>query len=316
MRELVASKIGSLWIPFIVRDRNLIGEVVNVFRRTINVRNVSKMLLSITALGYCSPVYINVNNYDRNQLVNFQEYVRPYEKVLFNKPYVIVGKLRIRIELHRERIITPHICSMCGQVNSNTRNYEFIDFSKDLYSRVRFFLNIIDKPNNILELVKEMGMKTKILDILYKLKKYIVENPNIFIPEIYSILGLGYGVTPSTDDFLGGLLGTANIYLTCNGLKPLILDKNLVLKRTNWVSSYLLYYNHLGLFNNVLEGFIENIFRMKYRDSMDYLFSLLSIGHTSGLDTSLGVLAALAVILESLHGGEFIDEYFKLFFEN
>ncbi len=315
MTEFVADRIGSLWIPFIIRDKVVVGEVINVFRRTINIKDINNMLLSITALNYFSPIYVNIN-YNRNKFINFQEHVRPYENVFFNKPYIIISDFKIRVELYEEKITIPRICSICELVNSTSRKHVFIDFLMSLYNRVRFFLNIIDKPNNILDLIGKMGLKTKILDILYGIKRYIVGKNSIFVHDIYSMLGLGYGVTPSTDDFFGALLGTVNIYLSCNGLRPLILDKNLVFKRTNWVSGYLLYYNHFGLFNNILEGFIESIFKMKYVDSTNYFLSLLSIGHTSGLDTAVGVLAALAVILESLYGRGFIEKYFRLFFEN
>ena len=315
MTEFNTSKIGSLWIPFVIKDKSIVGEVVNVFRRTINISDISNKLLSITALNYSSPIYVNVN-YNQIWFVNFQEYVRPYENVFFDKPFIIVGgDLKIRIELRREKIATPRVCGICKLV-SNVRKRELMGFLADLYNRVSFFLDIIDKPNNILELVEKMNMETKILDILYGIKKYIIEKDSVIMQEMYSMLGLGYGVTPSTDDFFGGLLGTVNIYLSCNTLKPLILNKNLVFKKTNWVSGYLLYYNHLGLFSNILEGFIESIFKMEYKDTINYFLSLLSVGHTSGLDMALGVLAALAVILESIHRGEFIEEYFKLFFEN
>ncbi len=318
MTELIASKIGSLWVPFIIKDKVIIGEVVNVFRRTINIKDTNNMLLSITALNYSSPIYVNIDygDYNQNWSVNLQEHVRPYERVFFSKPYIIIGKLRIRTKLLREKIVTPHICSICGLINSTSIKQEFKDFLMNLYKRINFLINIIDKPNNILELVEKMNMEKKIFDIVREIKRYVIERNYVPTRKIYSILGLGYGVTPSSDDFLSGLLGAINVYLTCNNIEPLILNKNLILEKTNWVSGFLLYYNHFGLFNNILEGFLESIFRMKYVDSLNLFLSLLSIGHTSGLDMTLGVLAALAVILEVLHGEIFIEEYFELFFEN
>ncbi len=309
---LVADKIGSLWIPFLMRDKILIGEVVNIFRRTINIRCVNDMLLSITALNYSSPVYVNVVSDIGG--INFQKHVRPYEEVFFEKPYITIGDIRINVDLNKRKIHLPRTCSMCNLINSFVDSYNFL---LGLYRKIFFFINIIDKPNNILELIVKTRLGDKIYSLLEQTEKYVARNgkDELVSDKIYQLLGLGYGVTPSTDDFIGGLLGALNIYLACNKRTPVILDRKRILSKTNWVSGYLLYYNHLGLFNSVFEGFIEDLFRKDLKESINSFLSLISIGHTSGLDMSLGALSALAVIEEAVTGRKIIDEYFDLFLE-
>ncbi len=310
--SLAASKVGSLWIPFLIREEVPVGEVVNVFRRTINIRCMNGMLLSITASNYSSPIYVNVTS--GTGQINFQKHVRPYEEVFFKRSDILVGDLRINVSLSKEKFHFPRTCSMCILVNSFANSYGFL---LRLYKKILYFINIVDKQNNILELIAKMKLEKKIRSILEQIKGYVVHDDNSeVLAEVYNILGLGYGVTPSTDDFIGGLLGTLNIYLACNKMNPLILNIERVLSKTNWVSGYLLYYNHFGLFNSILEDFIENVFRRELEKSIDSFLSLISIGHTSGLDMSLGALAAFAIVEEVSTGVKIIDDYFNLFFRN
>ncbi len=308
----ISHKIGSLWIPFLIKDKAFIGEVINIFRRTVNIRCINNMLLSITALNYSSPIYVNVTS-DIDE-IDFQKHIRPYEEVFFEKPYITIGNIRISTDLSKEKIYFPRTCSMCDIINSFVCSYDFL---LRLYKKVFFLINIIDKPNNILELIIKTNLENEIYSILKQMRKYIVSDGRnqLLSNKIYRLLGLGYGVTPSTDDFIGGLLGILNIYLACNKKRsPIILNRERILSKTSWVSGYLLYYNHLGLFNSIFEEFIGNLFRMNLNRSINSFLSLLSIGHTSGLDMGLGALSALAVIGEAITGREIIDEYFDLFF--
>ncbi len=313
--EYSSNKIGSIWIPFLLRE-GYIGEVVNVFRRTINIRNTNNTLLSITALNYYSPIYINIPS---NVFINFQEVVKPYSPVFIRKPYIIVGRLKIHYNINTRTIYSTQICHMCNIVSSFTADDNFL---LKIYKRISFIIDIVDKSDNIIEMLRKASLTSNIKELLLELKKTLKRNGNSqkkymqISEKFYSILGLGYGVTPSSDDYVGGLLGVINTYLACNYKKPLILDLRRVLSRTNWVSGYLLYYNHVGLFNNIFEDFIAGIFRKELARSIDAFISLLSIGHTSGLDMALGALGGFAII-GSLKGCEkCLEEYFSLFYEN
>lgn len=94
---------------------------------------------------------------------------------------------------------------------------------------------------------------------------------------LYSLLGLGLGLTPSGDDFLAGFILGEII------TNKKILDINkLDFKRTNKISAFLL--------KQALEGnFSEDIIEFLTLDTLA-IKKVLNLGASSGSDTMLGLL--------------------------
>ncbi len=107
-----------------------------------------------------------------------------------------------------------------------------------------------------------------------------------------SLIGLGGGFTPSGDDFLTGFLSTLNIYSPYT----VILPRRDIFKFTRWASGMLLYSSQLGYYSENLSSVLNSLAREE--ELFDSLLSMIKSGHTSGVDTSLGVLVAASMLVE------------------
>ncbi len=115
----------------------------------------------------------------------------------------------------------------------------------------------------------------------------------IFEHEYYfTLLGLGRGFTPAGDDFLAGFLTTLNTY----GSTFVSLPVEEILKLTSWASGMLLYYSHRGFYDESLSYLLKAL--TGECSLFDSLISMVRLGHTSGIDASLGVVIAAAMLVE------------------
>jgi len=108
----------------------------------------------------------------------------------------------------------------------------------------------------------------------------------------FSLLGLGEGFTPSGDDFLSGFLATLNTYSRFSVTLPV----EEILGRTSWASGMLLYYFHRGFYGEGLSRLLRSL--AGEGSLFDALLYMVRLGHTSGIDTSLGVVIAAAMLVE------------------
>lgn len=137
-------------------------------------------------------------------------------------------------------------------------------------------------------------LNQKIIKLLVLVKK----NTEFNETELFDYwIGRGPGLTPSGDDIMTGICIGLNIVkndssLFTKQLKAYLLDKGL--KRTTPVAyEYLLYALEGGYHSSILrmgEASIQNDDEnLKYR-----LLEMEKIGHTSGIDTLLGILIGLS----------------------
>lgn len=124
------------------------------------------------------------------------------------------------------------------------------------------------------------------------------ETPDNFLSVAKQLLGFGYGLTPTGDDYLTGLL----LVVTLPG-SPLskfrsVIPELLALAKvkTNEISQTELYHAARGTGRKVLLDFIEMC--MYGGNELEALNRLLSVGQTSGRDLALGVLTGFEVIDE------------------
>lgn len=312
-------KIGSLWLPYIHKSRDskvYVGEVVNVFRRTINIKTASNTLLSITSQNYFSPIYINIEGKDYLIPIDFSKMVRPYERVYINNGEVTINTISLKInEISGNMIYTPTICMKITRKGIILDNVDLHKLTKML-SKVSFIINIVEKPNNIIELVEKnnfMNLLEKLVNNIYGYLSNTLGEREV-VDSIYSFLGLGFGYTPSSDDFISGLLGVLNLFLSYSRRDIIKLNKHIILTRTNWVSGNLVYLNHLGLFSSVFEEAVEALLMFNEYRIIDAFLSLLSIGHTSGFDMFIGALIASIIVYDYCNGTNMLKKFMNKIF--
>lgn len=114
---------------------------------------------------------------------------------------------------------------------------------------------------------------------------------------IIPVLGFGAGLTPAADDAAAGLLLVARSWYGTQ-LDPVLSSARELLvphldRRTTAVSAGLLRHAAEGRGAPEVVGAVEHLTGRRAEDEREVLRRLVQLGHTSGRDTALGVLAFL-----------------------
>ncbi|MEM3186360.1 MAG: DUF2877 domain-containing protein [Conexivisphaerales archaeon] len=139
----------------------------------------------------------------------------------------------------------------------------------------------------------------------YKRAINLLSLDNIHQPLLENI-GLGSGLTPSFDDFASGFLAIYNNYARLFRRIRIILSRNLILKRTSWLSGSILDYAQHGIVDEDVAHVINSI----SRGDKNFLLNIQELttkGHTSGVDTATGIVVAAALLMDSEARGFMYD---------
>lgn len=125
--------------------------------------------------------------------------------------------------------------------------------------------------------------------------------------DLHSLIGLGQGLTPSGDDFIGGLL-FAQWYLYKAYPETITWDQRAVddlieyaRTRTNVISHAILRDHASGKGAEPLHNLVTALLQGKAPDELAaHIRALLAIGSTSGWDMLVGVMTSM-LLLESTH---------------
>jgi hypothetical protein len=122
------------------------------------------------------------------------------------------------------------------------------------------------------------------------------------------LIGLGEGLTPSGDDFVGGLLFTSSvlqeIYANYQGFSPSAVESLVEnsRNRTNLISAIMLKDHAAGHGADTFHRFINSVLTDQHLESTYSLgLELIRIGHSTGWDLLTG--AWTAVLLGAYSGG-------------
>jgi len=120
----------------------------------------------------------------------------------------------------------------------------------------------------------------------------------IFSPARYlPLIGRGGGFTPAGDDFVGGIVTTFNYVARCRGTRQVLIPRALIWSRTVPESATILSHSAAGNVDEVLERLILASTGSRVR-FYDELMAFAQRGHTSGIDTSLGVMLCEAALAQ------------------
>jgi len=106
---------------------------------------------------------------------------------------------------------------------------------------------------------------------------------------ISTLVGLGGGSTPSGDDFLGGFLFCLRQLGSENGCLAATFEID---DKTSWFSRKFVDYAKRGFVIEPLENFTNSILSGTEESVTTSIFDLVRIGHSSGIDSAVGVLIA------------------------
>jgi hypothetical protein len=125
------------------------------------------------------------------------------------------------------------------------------------------------------------------------------EMAGVYTPENYMpLIGTGGGFTPAGDDMVGGFAAAFNHAARVGGLREVVLSREELESRTVPESAALLEYAQRCLVDEDVENLILSAFGGRPSMFFQELLRVAKRGHTSGLDTSVGVVLAAAVTRE------------------
>jgi simple sugar transport system ATP-binding protein len=123
------------------------------------------------------------------------------------------------------------------------------------------------------------------------------------LDDFLGLLGRGGGFTPAGDDFTAGFTATYNFIARCRRREQVAVPIDAVTSWTVPESAAMVSYSSLGYVDEDAEGLILGTLAGDHAGSFDSMLSMASRGHTSGIDFSLGVLLAEALVSGGEDGG-------------
>ncbi|MBI5574450.1 MAG: DUF2877 domain-containing protein [Elusimicrobia bacterium] len=120
------------------------------------------------------------------------------------------------------------------------------------------------------------------------------QNKELFNYNVATVLGLGFGLTPSGDDFLVGFLSASHFFSELQPFNFFLKNIKIDYTKTNFISAEYLRYAVVGRISEVIANTVISVSEKK-SDASFWLTNLVNIGATSGYDTLLGILTAMEI---------------------
>lgn len=294
-----ATSVGDVAKHVLTRAAKI--QVREVFETTLYL-SVRNQMIVVTSRGGWSPFSINIP--DGTKFRNLS----PGDSVSCSPTSLDLGDVSVRLArapiYHRRRFPRSRdLGSALANLENELLNATFI--AKILYQSAESQLSLTDAPQfrAFVDGVLAPAAVRKTASF-YKLERY------------EPLIGFGSGFTPSGDDFVAGVLYSYNGAGKELGKLPVRLPSGFLHTRTAWVSSMFLKYTQRGLVDESLYSLLEALWRGDGFALEDSVMTLASRGHTSGLDTSVGVLLAAAAIHDFLDGGGLLSRALDVLLKN
>ncbi|MBI9012104.1 MAG: DUF2877 domain-containing protein [Clostridiales bacterium] len=140
-------------------------------------------------------------------------------------------------------------------------------------------------------------IKDRLLDLINTI---LNENIELFKSAIQKTVGFGPGLTPSTDDFLTGIITIMNS-LNPTEIEDLLNDINILCAgKTTKISEEMIRHATLGYVPESYKYFIEILFDNNKDDITEAVHKVIQIGSSSGTDFLFGVYCMAMINTEKL----------------
>jgi len=295
---LKASYIGCLAKRFLTNSPRKIGKIRTILPNTFYVEFDGNPIIVTRKRGR-SPLNINLSQ-DRGE--SFQRIIQPDSEIRFSGEVLKIGNIVVDLK----GVKTYE----CVELNLDSLRVSDDELVKASFILSRLYDLVEEK---FLLIYKTDQFRDFLTDVVKPFAKG-VENA-IQNPEPYrKLMGLGQGFTPAGDDFLSSFLATSNALSKVYGFKKFFLRRDEILSSTSWASGMLLYYSQYGYVGEGVSKTIQSLGdRVRF---LDALMDLARVGHTSGLDLSLGILVASSMILDLIKGRDVLSRVMRQFLNN
>jgi hypothetical protein len=273
-----ATDVGELTAELLAYGSE--GRVSRVFRSSAYVQTGRDFFLLLRG-GPRSPMSINVTTTQ-----DFGDVVAPDERCLVAGGEVRFGKVTVQTKegrLYRGRLgmgttVSPVPASVLVKG----------------MAAVRLLYGVSDQP---LSVASGESFKRFVESVLVPAAHG--DMAGVYAPQNYlPLVGAGGGFTPAGDDVVGGFTAAFNHAAHACGLREVVLPREELEKRTVPESATLLEYAQRCLVDEEVENMVLSSFGERHGMFVRDLLQMARRGHTSGLDASVGVILAVAVIRE------------------
>ena len=280
-KEISATSLGSMAAQSL-RDAatlEITGEILSVFPNSLYIKATKDELIFVTSRPLRSPVTLNVDS-----KTDFTQIVRPQDKVSLREDEIHFGK-SLSVNLSRATRFTIQSTSLLHE----------LAITEPTFYLASLILMIIDNDQSVLDQagLANAGVSRFVSDGVLPFRSS--DDVNLVRNAALRIVGLGTGFTPCGDDLLGGFLATYNFFTHLTDRQTIHLEIDSLELKTNWVSAKLLDYMQ----RQILDEEVSTLIGSSASQGSDFIFALetlLSRGHTSGIDILVGVLLALCLI--------------------
>lgn len=250
------------------------------FKRVTNFTNKESIISIVTEEIGKGPINIVIAGMDVaniNDLYITKNFISiNYEKYPFDKRKLFNSQIKFKkintnrleknlIYFEKTLLNLSHPKSITFLIDSNREKYFTTAFERNFLKRIKE--SVYDIYNN---------------NLIYGIKK---------------VKGVGFGLTPSGDDFISGLIIALYVFdnLYCNNTKYEKLRKLIyqITKSENLLSNSFLSLSKDGFMPERIKKFIISILYESEKEIFNQIKNLLLIGETSGSDLGVGFLLTI-----------------------
>lgn len=281
MLKLSAVSLGSLAAQTLTdtSEPRLFGQVVSVFPHSLYIRTTKGALIFVSSGQVRSPISINVDS-----RTEFTQLIRPQDSAALRPNEIQLGEAA---SINMGRSVPFLAQTTCD-------GHQF-GVTKHALCLGAMILMIVDNSKSILDPdgFAHEGASEFVSDELLAFRES--NDVETLRSAALRIVGIGQGFTPSGDDMLGGFLATYNYFTPLTGRQAMSIELEALESKTSWISAKLLDYMQRCILDEQVSALLDSSASLK-SDFILALETLLSRGHTSGIDILVGVLLALGII--------------------
>lgn len=289
------AKSYSINVMKVLGNSNRVGQVHSIFRKSLNL-SFGNRLINLSESGSAKPPFgVQLENWAIGYIINN---VSEDENVLWDseKKEIIFTSMNIKIgfnESYYYSQMVPTEVNYSNFLNSFSTLIEFVigirmdnGFDKNVIEVVRFILD-----NN-------EATKDDFYNQLMLLENSLLEE-KLDSDVLNYWMGRGRGLTPSGDDFLVGVLAILSVVEVSKNyvqeLKEYLSREGY--KRTTQIGFEYLWYASQGKFSMNIISLCKAMMKENKKELDEALWNLSLSGHTSGIDTILGIILSAKLIL-------------------
>ena len=307
-------------------NTTIIAKVHSVFNSACNLEYKDNLITILTKDKMTSPMSIVIDNkvdFDFKKIK-----IDKSNKVIFTDEFIICNSLTFKVDLKTAKVYDPKIERLDKYIEEELLLNNITKMKYDLfeYGKLDFFFPLIDdimkciksdsiynsniiyieKSNHRLTLKNNdknyLFIRDRIIKFLKAIMSYDIDNIQDYGE---NIIGFGFGLTPSIDDFISGVMISILYladYYNLNIKKIYEFNNKLITKsinKTTKVSSEMLKHSAKGEVSGGIKQLMITLLSNEDDEKLTYdLKKVLSFGETSGSDTAFGLYIGSAIITD------------------